>query len=201
MKKVSFFLLGAAFLASSLAFVAPKNPKAPITLAVQSDKSRVDFIGSKAGDFHTGTFAVKGGSVQVEGGKLVGGSFEIDMKSIVCDDIKDAEYNGKLVGHLKSDDFFSVDKNPVSKFVITKATVKAGNKYTITGNLTIKGKTKAITFPAYVNVVDGKVAAQATFNVDRSDFDVKFGSASFFDGLGDKVIYDDFNVSLNLVTK
>lgn len=123
------------------------------------------------------------------------------MKSIVCDDIKDAEYNGKLVGHLKSDDFFSVDKNPVSKFVITKATVKAGNKYTITGNLTIKGKTKAITFPAYVNVVNGKVAAQATFNVDRSDFDVKFGSASFFDGLGDKVIYDDFNVSLNLVTK
>ena len=199
MKKVTFLFI-AFFAVAASAFANPVKPAAQ-TVAVDNQKSTFKWVAKKFTGEHYGTINIKSGSFVVDGGKLVGGSFEIDMKSIVCDDIKDAEYNGKLVGHLKSDDFFSVDKNPVSKFVITKATVKAGNKYTITGNLTIKGKTKAITFPAYVNVVDGKVAAQATFNVDRSDFDVKFGSASFFDGLGDKVIYDDFNVSLNLVTK
>ena len=135
MKKVSFFLLGAAFLASSLAFVAPKNPKAPITLAVQSDKSRVDFIGSKAADFHTGTFTVKGGSVQVEAGKLVGGSFVIDLANLKVTDAA----GDRLAGHLKSADFFDVAKFGEATYTISSVNYTSATACTINGTLNIKG--------------------------------------------------------------
>jgi len=198
MKKIVLSLCVA--LTATLASVAHK-PVPPTNVEVDNAKSSFKWLGKKFTGEHFGTINVKSGSFAVDGGKLVGGSFVIDMNSIVCEDIKEAEYNGKLVGHLKSDDFFGVAKFPTANFKIVSATVKAGNKYTITGDLTIKGTTKRISFPAYVNVANGKVAAQATFAIDRSDFNVKFGSSSFFDGLGEKVIYDDFNVTLNLVSK
>ena len=198
MKKVVLSLFVA--MTATLASVA-HMPVPPTNVELDNAKSSFKWLGKKFTGEHFGTINVKSGSFAVDGGKLVGGSFVIDMNSIVCEDIKEAEYNGKLVGHLKSDDFFGVAKFPTSNFKIVSATVKAGNKYTITGDLTIKGKTKRITFPAYVNVTNGKVAAQATFSIDRSDFDVKFGSSTFVEGLGDKVIYDDFNVTLNLVSK
>lgn len=198
MKKIALSLFVA--LAATLSSVA-HMPVPPTNVELDNAKSSFKWLGKKFTGEHFGTINVKSGSFAVDGGKLVGGSFVIDMASIVCDDIKEAEYNGKLVGHLKSDDFFGVAKFPTANFKIVSATVKAGNKYTITGDLTIKGTTKRISFPAYVNVNNGKVAAQATFAIDRSDFDVKFGSSTFIDGLGDKVIYDDFNVTLNLVSK
>jgi polyisoprenoid-binding protein YceI len=165
MKKVSFFLLGAAFLASSLAFVAPKNPKAPITLAVQSDKSRVDFIGSKAADFHTGTFNVKGGSVQVEGGKLVGGSFVIDLANLK---VTDAAGEG-LASHLRKPDFFDVAKFGEATYTISSVDYSSATACTINGTLNVKGVGFPVSFAANIRSASEKgLFGQAYFTLDRT---------------------------------
>lgn len=176
------------------------------TYKVDASKSEVKWHAKKVTGEHMGTIAVSNGQLQVNGNKVTGGKFVIDMNSIVCTDIKDAEYNQKLVGHLKSDDFFSVEKHPTATFNITSlkpvAKAAAGKpNYNVTGDLTVKGITKQITFPATINVKDGVATAKADVTIDRSKFDVRYGSNSFFDNLGDKAIYDDFVVSFNVTAK
>lgn len=172
--------------------------------AVQSDNSQIKWLGEKVTGEHTGTIAIKDGSLAVDGDKL-SGKFTIDMSSITVLDIPaDNENNAKLTGHLKSDDFFGVEKHPEATFEIIKTSpmkVKEGQKanYRITGKLTIKGKTNEISFPAHVTMDDSKVMAKARVTVDRSKFDVRYGSGSFFDNLGDKLIYDDFHLDLAIV--
>ncbi|MFD2514382.1 YceI family protein [Pontibacter locisalis] len=169
-------------------------------------KSEVKWHAKKVTGEHMGTIGVSNGQLLVNGNKVTGGTFTIDMNSIICTDIKDANYNQKLVGHLKSDDFFSVEKHPTATFTITKvkpiANAAAGEpNHTVTGDLTIKGITKSISFPATVAVKNGVATAKADITIDRSKFDVRYGSKSFFDNLGDKAIYDDFVVSLNVTAK
>jgi polyisoprenoid-binding protein YceI len=178
-------------------------PKAT-ELKVDASKSTVNWKGKKVTGEHVGTVKVSKGVLSVEGNKLVGGSFDMDMKSIVNTDLTDASYNAKLIGHLKSDDFFSVEKNPVSTLKITKVEPIAGAKagepnYNITGDLTIKGITNPITFPATVKITGKQADATAQFAVDRTKYDIKYGSKNFFEGLGDKAIYDEFQVELSLV--
>ncbi|AKD03522.1 YceI family protein [Pontibacter korlensis] len=169
-------------------------------------KSDLKWHAKKVTGEHMGNIALKSGDIQVSGNKVVGGTFVIDMNSITCSDIKDAEYNGKLIGHLKSDDFFSVEKHPTATFKITNvkpvANAAAGKpNATVTGDLTIKGITNQVSFPATVSVKDGVASAKADVTIDRSKFDVRYGSKSFFDNLGDKAIYDDFVVSLDVTAK
>jgi len=168
---------------------------------VDVNSSSIVWKGYKVTGQHTGTVKVKNGNLTWDAGKLTGGSFEIDMNSITCTDL-DGEYAGKLVGHLKSDDFFGSAKYPTAKFVITKAIPQdtKGN-YKIVGNLTIKEKTNEVKFLAAVNESNGTVNASGKITVDRSDYDVKFGSGSFFDNLGDKTIYDEFDLQVSLVAK
>ncbi len=174
-KKTSFLLLGAAFLVSSLAFVAPKTPKAPITLAVQSDKSRVDFIGSKAADFHTGTFTVKGGSVQVEGGKLVGGSFVIDLANLKVTDAA----GERLAGHLKSADFFDVAKYGEATYTISSVDYSSATACTINGSLNIKGLSVPVSFASNIRSASGKgLFGQAYFSIDRTLLGIAYASPS-----------------------
>ena len=173
---------------------------------LQSTQSTVNWTGKKVTGEHTGTIKVTKGDVIVNKNTVTGGSFEIDMNSITCTDIKDAEYNKKLVGHLRSDDFFSVDKHPKANFVITKVSpikgAKAGeNNYNVTGNLTIKGITNAIEFPAKIQVNNGVATASADVVVNRAKYDIRYGSGSFFEGLGDKMIYDDMYISFKVVAK
>lgn len=168
---------------------------------VDTAYSNIVWTGYKVTGQHTGDVKVKNGTLQYADGKLTGGSFEIDMNSITCTDMQ-GEGASKLVGHLKSDDFFGVATYPTAKFVITRAipTDSKGN-YKIVGNLTIKNTTKEVKFNA--NVVDkgSEVNASGKLVVDRSDYDVRFGSGSFFDGLGDKTIYDEFDLQIWLVAK
>jgi polyisoprenoid-binding protein YceI len=168
---------------------------------VDVNSSSIVWKGYKVTGQHTGTVKVKNGNLTWDAGKLTGGTFEIDMNSITCTDL-DGEYAGKLVGHLKSDDFFGSAKYPTAKFVITKAIPQdtKGN-YKIVGNLTIKEKTNEVKFLAAVNESNGTVNASGKITVDRSDYDVKFGSGSFFDNLGDKTIYDEFDLQVSLVAK
>ncbi|RDV16516.1 YceI family protein [Pontibacter diazotrophicus] len=175
------------------------------TLTADTQKSSLVWAGKKIGGEHTGKVSLASGSLQVAQNKLVGGAFDIDMNSITNTDITDADYNAKLVGHLKSDDFFGVEKHPKATFKITKAApitgAKAGaNNYQITGDLTIKGKTETVSFPAAVKISGNTAEAVAKIEVDRSKFDVRYGSPSFFADLGDKAIDNEFIIDLRLVT-
>lgn len=189
----------------SLAGNGDKPGKKVATLKADTQKSTVKWHAKKVTGEHYGTVKLSNGSLDVEKGRLTGGNFEVDMNSIVCEDLTNAEYNGKLVGHLKSEDFFTVEKHPKANFKITKAapiaSAKAGeNNYNITGDLVIKGITQSITFPAQVNINGNKAEAKAKFDVDRTKYDIKFRSGNFFENLGDKMIDDNFTLDLNLVT-
>ena len=165
---------------------------------VSTAGSNITWTAYKVTGQHTGDIKLKSGSLDMKDGVLAGGSFEVDMNSMTCTDLQ-GEYAGKLIGHLKAEDFFFTEKYPTAKFVITKAipTDSKGN-YKIVGNMTIKWTTKEVKFNAFVSEKDGKVNASGKITIDRSDFEVKYGSGSFFDGLGDKTIYDDFDLQLSI---
>lgn len=169
--------------------------------SLDTSETKLNWVGRKITGEHTGTLAVKSGKLNVEKDALTGGSFEIDMTTLVNEDVKDKEQNAKLVGHLKSDDFFSVEKNPTAKFEITKVSAVKDGKVTITGDLTIKGKKESITFPAETKTEGKKITATATINVDRTKWNIKYRSGKFFPELGDKVIKDEFTVKVSLVAK
>jgi len=165
---------------------------------VDTAKSSVKWLGKKVTGEHSGTIGIKEGSLNVEKSKITGGKVVIDMQSIVNTDLTDAGYNAKLVGHLKSDDFFGVATFPTAELVITKAESN-GNNHTFSGNLTIKGVTNPASFTA-TSSKDGKSTVyKGTLTIDRSKYNIKYGSKSFFDNLGDKVIYDEFTLDFSLV--
>lgn len=160
-------------------------------------KSSIAWVGKKVTGQHEGHISLKSGKLLFENHQLTGGSFEIDMTSIVCTDIKG---NGavKLVGHLNSEDFFSVADFPSAKLNLTK--VEAGeieNEYKLTADLTIKGITHPISFVALIT----KKTATADLMIDRTAYGIKYGSGSFFDNLGDKAIDNEFKLSVMLVLK
>ena len=169
------------------------------TYTVDVASSTIVWTGYKVTGKHTGTVKVNNGSLTWADGKLTGGTFDIDMTSITDTDLE-GEWAAKLVGHLKSDDFFGVEKHPTTKFVITKAIPQdtKGN-YKIVGNLTIKETTREEKFLASVSESNGKITASGKLTVDRSNYNVRYGSGSFFDGLGDKTIYDEFDLQISLV--
>ena len=175
--------------------------KAPSTYNVDTQSSNIVWTGYKVTGKHTGTVKIKNGTLTSDNGFLTGGSFEIDMNSIVDTDLE-GEYAGKLVGHLKSDDFFGVNTYPTAKFVITKAIAQdtKGN-YKVLGSLTLKGTTKDVKFFATFSEANGVANASGKITIDRSEYNVKYGSGSFFDGLGDKTIYDEFDLQVSLVAK
>jgi len=189
----------------SLAFLpvaghAAKAKKEVLTAAsfkVNTAASTAKWEGRKLGGSHHGELLIKDGSLNVEKDALTGGSVEIDMASLKDLDLTDAETNAKLVNHLKSDDFFSVEKHPTSTLKITKVE-KKGDKTFVTGDLTIKGITHPVTFPAEVKIEKNGVKAKGEMSVDRTLYDIKFRSAKFFENLGDKVIKDLFTVSVDL---
>jgi polyisoprenoid-binding protein YceI len=169
--------------------------------AVDTKVSKVFWTGKKTTGQHTGGVSLKSGELNSIDGKLVAGSFEIDMTTMTCNDISDVESNKSLMGHLQSDDFFATAKFSTAKFIIISVSPIDGaterdNNYTITGKLTIKGITNEISFPAMV-LLREKLVAQAEIKIDRTKFDIKYGSGSFFENLGDKTIADE--ISFNIV--
>jgi polyisoprenoid-binding protein YceI len=196
----SIFASAAVALFISSSVNAADGGKAKATnLKVNTSKSELTWLGKKVTGEHTGKIALKEGVITMDGAKLTGGKFVADMTNITCTDLTDKEYNGKLIGHLKSDDFFSVAKHPTATFIVTKATPKSAGVYDVTGNLTIKGITKPVTFPVTVKTTAAGAEATGTLVVDRSKYDIKYNSKSFFDNLGDKMIHDDFTIDVKLV--
>jgi polyisoprenoid-binding protein YceI len=182
----------------AVALIAFK-PIAPVAYKVDTQKSEIKWIGKKVTGQHNGTIKLASGEVAVNGKNLNGGNVVIDMKSLASTDLT-GDGKGKLEGHLKADDFFGVDKYPTSTFTVTKVTPAGAGKATVTGNLTIKGKTAAITFPATYTVAGNTVTVSAPeVKVNRTVYDIKYGSKSFFESIGDKAIDDEFLLNINLV--
>lgn len=163
---------------------------------VNTEKSNIEWLGKKIGGQHEGNIQLNSGYFEIKDEKIVSGSFVIDMTSITNTDLKDDGSNQKLVGHLKSDDFFGVEKYPTASFVVTKSSKFSNGKATISGNITIKGKTESISFEL---VREGN-EYRTVIEIDRSKFDVRYGSKSFFDNLGDKAINDMFTLDIKLIT-
>ena len=191
MKNTIINLTAVAFIALiSVAFTSTLEGKK----IIKTEKSIVTWKGYKVTGSHQGTINIKQGSLTFKNNKLVNGAFLIDMTSLGNTDLSDANYRGKLEGHLKSDDFFGVAKHPTATLLFTNVKSTGKNAYKITGDLTIKGRTHAISFA--LSVYGNK--ANASLKIDRTKYDVRYGSTSFFDGLKDKAIYDEFDLIVDL---
>lgn len=162
---------------------------------VDVEASQIKWEGEKLTGSHYGTIDLKEGYFEMEDDKLVGGEFVADMSTIDVTDLE-GDDKAKLMGHLKSEDFFGVKNYEEAKFVINTIADK-GDSYGISGDLTIKGKTNPIAFDLKM---DGNTATTELV-IDRTKYDIKYGSGSFFDNLGDKVIYDEFTLDIKLVMK
>jgi len=160
---------------------------------IKIETSSVTWKGYKVTGSHKGSIALKEGQLTFKEEKLVGGEFVMDMSTIENTDME-GEYKAKLEGHLKSDDFFGVEKFPTALLVFTKVKSTGKNSYEVTADLTIKDKTNPVTFD--LSVYGNK--ATANIKIDRTKFDVRYGSTSFFDDLQDKAIYDEFDLISDL---
>ena len=156
------------------------------------EKSQVNWKGYKVTGQHEGTINLTSGSLIFDGETLTGGKFIMDMTSISTTDLE-GDTKDKLDGHLKSADFFGIEKFPTATLDFINISGKDGS-YKIKANLTIKETTKAVEFTMTVN----ENTATANVEIDRTEYDIKYGSSSFFDGLKDKAIYDNFDLNVVL---
>lgn len=184
-------IIASALLSSISAFAAAEK------IAVDPATSKIVWVGKKVTGQHTGEVKISEGTLNFDGAAFKAANFTVDMTTITNTDLTDAEYNKKLVGHLNSDDFFSVDKFKTATFVSKSVTKVKDNTYKVTGDLTIKGKTAPATFNADVT----KAGATAVVTFDRTKYDVKYGSGKFFQGLGDKMITDEVQLTVTLTAK
>jgi polyisoprenoid-binding protein YceI len=202
MKKLNvLFSVGILAVASAFTVFVGKE-----TFKVSVADSQVEWYAKKVTGAHNGVVTLKSGNLEVSSGKLVGGQFTIDMTTIKVTDLEEGSKSNKsLVGHLKSADFFDVEKHTTAELKIKsvaktgkEATTDGAKEYTIKADLTIKGISNAVEFTAYASIKDGKADARATIIFDRSKYDVRYGSETFFGSLGDKAIYNDVEMKIKL---
>ena len=185
---MGLFLVGAAFTTVKVE-----------TFTADVEKSVINWKAYKVTGEHYGTINLKSGSLDYTDGALTGGSFVIDMTSIAIGDLE-GEWAGKLQGHLSSPDFFNVKEFPEATFQVTRVISRGTpGDYKVIGDLTIKGISKEIKFITSIDEKADQPTATAKVTIDRSEFDIRYGSGSFFDNLGDKTIYDEFDLEVNLV--
>jgi polyisoprenoid-binding protein YceI len=187
MKTFLTLILAAGLLVTTPAIYGQKSE-------MKVSDSKIVWTGKKVGGSHTGHIKLLSGYLEKSGEAFVDGKFVADMTSISNTDIDDSDTRAKLVGHLKSDDFFSVDEYPNATLVIEKGEKLADNTYKFTGKLTIKGNTNPVSFEARA---DGETF-KGKLTVDRAKYNVRYGSGSFFDNLGDNLIYDDFDLDFEV---
>ena len=168
---------------------------------VDKTASKVKWEAKKVTGKHFGTISFANGTISVNKSNITGGNFIIDMKTIVDEDLTNAEWGKKLTGHLSSDDFFSVEKFPESKMEIKNVSLVSGDEYKFVSDLTIKGITNPVEFNAKIQVNGDKLNASGVITVNRTVYGIKYRSGSFFEGLGDKLIYDDFTLAFDVVAQ
>lgn len=159
-----------------------------------AEKTVLNWLGEKVTGQHTGTIKLQSGSLIMKENKIVSGEFHIDMTSI-----KDSDASARLEGHLKSDDFFGVEKFPTSKLVLKGSDSFDKGSALVKGELTVKGVTHPVEFKATMQKKDDGTYFFTNIVIDRTKYNVRYGSGSFFDNLGDKTIYDEFKLKVALV--
>lgn len=168
---------------------------------INTSNSTVKWIGSKIAESHEGFVKLESGVLGFNHGILANGSFVIDMNSIKTTDIESEKYSAKLDAHLKNEDFFNTEKYPTATLKITQAKKRDGNDYYVTGDLTIKGITHSIDFPAVVKVNGpNDVSATAKIKIDRTKWGVTYNSGNFFEDLGDYLIKDEIEFDVFLLS-
>ncbi len=194
--------LSALLVATSIAIATPSNTKEKTTekttkavekKVINTEASTITWKAYKVTGSHEGTINLASGNLDFNGTILTGGAFIVDMTTINTTDLE-GEYKQKLDGHLHSDDFFGTATHKTASLEITSVKASGKNAYDATANLTIKNITKEVNFT--ISVYGSK--ATANLKVDRSQFDIRYGSGSFFDNLGDKTIYDEFDLVVDL---
>ena len=176
-------------------------------LSVDATASALSWKGFKPGGEHYGKLPISAGQLDIKDDVLHGGYVTIKMDGIIVEDLKAEEGGDKLKAHLEGEDFFDVAKYPEAKFELTDVPAE-GLKITdikeLKGNLTLTDVTKNITIPVASiqrDAATGKYSfTSQTFRINRADWNVKYGSKSFFTGLGDKFINDDIELSFVLQT-
>jgi polyisoprenoid-binding protein YceI/rhodanese-related sulfurtransferase len=179
----------------------------PGIFKVDTLKSKALWIGRNLVNQHYGSIKIARGELDIDDGTVSGARFLFDMQSMKCSDIADPELNSLLVKHLTSDDFFDSDHHPTSEFAMTRAVRKDEEtpgrpNYLVYGNLTIKGITHEIEFPAFIGELeDGTWAAQAYFDIDRTDWKVLYGSGKFYEKLGKHLVNDFITIQLSVIAR
>jgi len=163
---------------------------------IDTKETVVAWTGSSVHGKHEGYIYISKGELMIENGQLMGGTVEVDMNTI--EDGSHRSDNG-LINHLKGPDFFDVKKFPFSKIAITRVESTNNENKTVTGNLTIKGITHPVTFPARIEVKSGIVKANGKLVIDRTNWDVRYNSGKFYDNLADKTISDSIEFQIKIV--
>lgn len=195
MKKITMTLFVLGLILTSFNSIDTISYKAVVA------ESEITWAGSRPGKTHDGTLSISDGNFIFEQEKLVSGNFTLNMESIKVLDIEPGKMNDKLVNHFKSSDFFDVSNHPTANYKITGSEAK-DNMTLVQGELTLKGITKEVSFLADVTTT-GETASikSAEFKIDRTKWDIKFRSGSFFDGLKNKLIYDDITLTVKVTGK
>jgi len=163
--------------------------------------SQVAWEGRRIGGDHDGTIGIERGEFYVFEEEILGGEVVMDMHQIKVLDIENPESNARLQAHLESDDFFAVEEHPEAYFEIVGVEPIADDidaTHRVFGNMTIRGITHGIAFDATIDIQAGQLTAVANFDLDRTQWNVRYGSGRFFDDLGDRAISDYFGLELNL---
>lgn len=171
------------------------------TYVADMKETSIAWLGEKVTGEHNGNILLKSGTLTMNEKKIISAGFDIDMTTITNIDLEDAGWNKKLVDHLKSEDFFGVDTYPTASLRITNQPDFSKGTAIVKGDLTIKGITNPIEFRASMQKVEKGIRFYANIVVDRSKYNVRYGSGSFFDNLGDKTIYDEFKLKINMLVK
>ena len=190
MKKIAITFLTFAFIAISS--VAQENYK------INTEISSIEWIGRKVTGQHNGVILLKNGSYTFENGLILKGELTIDMQTIKINDIEDKEQNKKLQNHLNSPDFFAVKDHPTAKLSIIKSEKVGTDKLKVFADLEIKGISKRIEFEVTMLKEGTKMVAVGEVNINRTEYDIRYGSGSFFDNLGDKAIKDQFTIKFKV---
>lgn len=171
------------------------------TYKVDPAASKITYVGKKVTGQHTGNVTTKSGTLTMAGDLISAGEVIVDMNSLTSTDITDKDANAKYVGHMKSEDFFNTAKYPESKLVI-KSSKKTDKGLEVTGDLTMIGQTKPVTFTVTdLKKTDSVVTAKSNMTLNRTQWGLKYGSGSFFKGLGDKAINDEFTLAIDVTAK
>lgn len=186
-------------------------PKDAMELKADIEMSKIEWLGTKPTGTHFGTLGIQDGSLFIKDGKLLGGEFTMDMNSIEVLDLDDPEMKGKLTGHLKSADFFLVDSFPTANFKFASVVPIEANQeekgnivptHRIEGNLTMRGVTRKVSFPAMIEITENSVKGETPqFVLNRTEWNVNYGSKSIFAELKDNFIHDEMGITIKLYTK